>query len=567
MRYNGHMGSDISAALSKTPQDKLSGGFLKNSSELLSDLGFELLFERKGQPLGAVIKQRCHEMVSRLPPSRRPDIILSSTPTQKHCQVWYHPSGFIATTVMTANSLDSDASFDFPSLYVRACRAVPFTGGNLKAVTSWGQFIEPLEFAATPGSFSKDSLSQFFRQAQDRSLGPLLSFNQWHKALSDPIQHDDGALDPIKVSPHPWVELALPWDEVKLTTRATQVPFMQFHFSQLAIARYEKQLKQAALFTARGLPDGIRELILASMRSGIYRNMTESRKNEKSSGSKHHAAFTLRDVVVSSCQEIKGQDYLTPEQCSVFGSWTKELLNKSRASSLRWAALPFHMPGIEGFSRLDMALSATSNVGARNKVFHCLTQSSETQLAQWCAGKGCSRPLALSLARIFLTTDNKPYSKEDVSGDIEFASKALSLLIERLGKDSLVWEDGLGNVWGHALGLAINLPVDEDLVEVQEEKTLHFLAWAIENEIPLPSTVKWSASRYSANPGLVCQASLLDRKDFARIWPMGSREVCASHADLHWDLLSPAVSYCKKIHLERGRHNREAGLSASVPSF
>ena len=535
-------------------------------SSLLRDLGFEFLFEKQGMPKEEAVKQKCLDMIYRQPVSRRPDYIFRNPVYESFAQVWYHPAGFVAT-ISRSRLVGSNGDYSAPRLNIRACREVPMTESRPTLRTSTGRFIQSLEFDSQ--SPSSPSLSNFFIEVANQGKGQLLSFSQWHIAMSDPAQDGvSNVLDPFCGPIHPWRDLALPWKDMDLYVLSTQTPFMQSNFSKMATERYEKQLRQVAAEEVKAFPLPIRPLMFEALNQSIFYDLPRTKKNEKSRANKFKLSHRVKEIVGKATGFLQNQEYLSPAQSSLLEKWIGEMTRSSRASSIRWNSLPMELPGITNFSRLDLALAVSSQPGIHLKVLNCLKQASVEQLTSWCQGEGCSRPLALSLASVLLNTQNKAHTIHELSDTMNFTTEAMSILLDRVGQDHLVWEDGLGNVWGEALGQNINLPVDEDLEQAQNTRSSHFLSWAIENNISLPRVAIWTSTHNSEdddNAPSTHQASLLNREDFIQAWRVGARQYCQEFPELYWNMAFPLVSYSRKVHLD-GFSSDEGSTSPSPQS-
>lgn len=513
----------------------------QNVSEVFISMGFTPLVHVHGIGLLEATIYRCAEKFASSRQGRSERYKNNDRIMEDEHEILYHPSGLIASINGSRRAYSTD---DFEQKrWSLSCLVKTDVGqGHPARLTSAGQSVIKLLFE----SDGHENIAQFLSEVKEKyDQGLMLSPQRWAAVLNDPVfTYDKTDCLPLDGYQAAWVDLALPWMDMPINATATTAHFPITECKRQTVARYEKQFYKEIGKILHSVPDDVKDLVQIQLGSQVKLLMHINKIQHKKRVNLLEVEETARKFLDVIAPYLPN-DGLSGQGSEILSQWVEEFLKPSKASAIRWNKLPMHIPGLKGFSRLDMALAMAHKPGCSHKIIQAIETSSDEQLIGLCRGDGLAAPLGYSLVRIMLHTENRAYEKTELQALSELGKRCLSHIVNRLGSSVLVWDSQWGNVWGLAAGQYINLPMDDDLAEYQMERNNDFVLFAEETGLDLPEEISFSdvqASGFAKTGPPVYTCSLLNASEFAELWGKHARTPARRQPLLYRELLRPAIS-------------------------
>lgn len=522
-----------------------SGARMDTNPDFLEEAGFFLLDTFCGRPLEKEVDERCDRLAGK---TRGSDMY-------KEAKLWVHPSGVIALVKAFAFSQGGPLMFNQASLVFMEDRPLSSQGWPLTGTfgISSGRRI-----ATTQGNHTGavGDLSDSFKMAWSNARvaseqGSLVPLERWLDYMRDPVLENNlSSLSAIMDSP---VSLIRDWSKEQFLATDTTIPAQRYRLSKLALGSLKEKVIEAIGQRTAKYPDQLAQVLTLLLEDEVKNEITSGygfgSKIPTPAHKRNYAMAQFSNAFVNMASSVPSMPVrLSQSQQDVCAQWIQALSDPRSAARTTWKSLPSHLPGVPGLAAHDLLLTHTEFPGVWEKLESQVRAASNEQLLSWIRGQEGNSPLALSIARVVLDIPNRSSRDGEQRRVLPRALGVLDYLASRLGVDALVWESTEFNLWGHALGKDLNLPIDQDLVEIHGTRLRGFLDWAQARHVKLPSIVRWSSFRDPGIKGL--EFMPYDLGTFRQQWLDHGPEIRSMDAALHWALLEPLSSLVRRSALK-----------------
>lgn len=513
----------------------------------LKEVGFSLLDTFSGKPLDKEMADRCARLAR----------ASSASDLYKETKLWVHPAGVIVAVESFAYNPGDSLILNQVSVVSIEDRSLLRSEDRLRNGsfgTSTGRRLSISRGSHTgaagePSDSFKMAWSRAQAASQDGSLVPL---DGWMDCIRDPVFSSHiSAISSVMNAP---LSVALDWSKEKFLASPTTIPSQQYRLCKLSFGSLKEKVLMAISRRTAHYPEPLTHVFGALFDDELKREISlgyglGGGRVPSPADRRQYAMGQFANAFVDLAQDIPGMpERLSQHQQAVCAQWVQVLSDPRPAARTTWKSLPAQLPGVSALAAHDVLLTHTEFPGVWEKLESQVRAASNDQLLSWVRGQEGASPLALSIARVVLDIPNRGSKNGEQRRVLPRALGVLDYLVTRLGKEALVWETAGVNVWGHALGKSLNLPTDEDLVEIHNDRLNGFLDWAQNRQIDLPSIVRWSSDRDQNITGMEFMPH--DVATFRRQWEDHGPEVRKEAADLHWSLLGALSSLTRRSVLD-----------------
>lgn len=509
--------------------------FQASSADWLPSLGFVQVDRFEGLPLSTEMANRC---------AQRSNQRKSSLPESSGVELWMHPVG--ALVVLSDYRLYAGASRNCSSVRMFAIEDWPLSevSRNHKAcglVTGVYASMMSAHQQSTKGQEIRDTWTSIVRSHRADRLVPL---SRWSAYLEMP--GFDNSLGVLASSLKGAIELCLDWPGESFLASPTIIPAQHSRLCTLAIQSATPRIKEVLNERAAGYPPLGAELgrLLLSSALAASRHARLPVVDRKSR--KDYAQSVLARCLVEHLSGVV-PGRLDVAQQKVCQEWIDVLSDPRQSARTRWCQLPSSLPEVTGLAAHDLLLDGVRFPGTWEKLASQIRTATNDQLMSWVSGREGRLPLALSVSQALLHVQNRSSSPDEQRRIIPHALGVLDRLVDRLGVEALVWETPATNVWAAALGSEINLPTDEDLIELHEARLNAFVGWARARGVRLPGAIRWSSFSDKTAPPM--EFAPHNFQEFASQWAVHGPVARREDASHHWKLLGPLVALSSRHEL------------------
>lgn len=525
--------------------------------KVFEKLGMRPLLVARGKTLERYVEEGCRQKVEELPREEARKILLSSpSKVDQKVALWVSPSGMVG--LIEAYLWPNQEKWTLSGVRLEALVQAPFDEVVTGATTSdmvTGESVSELSWrACDQKQFDSENprwklRGQEIKEAGRRGL--LVPLSQWAVIAQQAPQIRWTVFQEALSG---WSKLALDWGQETVFSKATGIPMER-----------ERLVDESLVHAFPKIQSKLRQVLgedphaLSALLEKVLQEKTEGWKNSgklpvvtPGQRKEFRTSFVSGELSKLLKEGVQSQPFLTPAQKQTVSSWVLNLSANDQDSVETWEGLANHAPGLEGLSKLDLALACTSRLDIWERLLGTLKKSSDQELVLWLEGKGCRVPLALGIARALLDIADKYQEDEELVALRKGVFQALDYLVERLGADRFCWEGAGENVWGAALGWHLNLPTDKDLKVTHQKHLWDFLGWSQKHSVRLPEEIRWtSLGRENSRKGKTFECKLSDFSAFEAQWrenPQDWKRTASSH---YWDLLKPVRSLALEARLEK----------------
>ena len=525
--------------------EKLDDLNVDTDSGFFESLGFYKVGVFEGAGIEGEMTRRCKEKTGK-----------SMTRVHQYFYFWAHPAGAVVTGSyfshyasngsLTPKQLSSLSIFGFEECSLKE----PYDVFNFKSHgLSDGTRIKVFNgsHSGPPGSPSAAFALAWSSIASAHKSNTLVPLRDW-RLLANNLEFPQIATSLVSAFEKLW-DLSFDWHNHNFKSKKTDIPSEISHLSSRAVKKLYPLIKErineiTSEYTLEDL-GFVKKILDVSIKRKA--NFFSLNKDQKINAELYSLMASKRLQYLFSLA-LDVPDRLLPSQKKVCSAWIRNLCSPSKSSQSRWKSLPINIDGVKGVASFDLLLECERNAGSWEKLIDQLNSVSDDDLCSWVRGEKSSLPLAMGIAKAILRVPNRGFSKEENDRLMSNAFLALDIIVDRLGKDALILETPEQNVFGWGLGFDFNLPVDEDLVELNERRLSSFLSWMETREIPIPEKVRWSSQD---NPGVTgLEFGFDEYEKFVDQWNSHAVVLRREAVEHHWRLLEPLFLRLRRKELQ-----------------
>ena len=525
--------------------------------KVFEKLGMRPLLVARGKALDRHVEEGCRQKVEQLPREEARKMLLSTPSKMEHrVALWIHPAGLVG--LIEGYLWPNQKKWTLSGVRLEALVQAPFDEIVTGATTSdmvTGEDVSELSWrACDQEKFETENprwklRSQQIKEAGRRGL--LVPLSQWAVIAQ---QAPQVRWTIFQEALSAWSKLALDWEQETVFSKATGIPMERERL-------VDQSLVHALPTIQRKLRQGLGEdtHALGALLEKVLQEKAEGWKNSgklpvvtPDQRKEFRTSFVSGELKKLLKEGIQTQPFLTLSQKETVSSWVLNLSRDDPSSLQEWEGLSNHVDGLEGLSKLDLALACTTRINVWERVQQTIQASSDQVLERWVEGKGCHVPLGLGIAKALLDIADRYQEEEELAALQKGVFQSLDCLVERLGADRLCWEGDTQNVWGAALGWHVNLPTDDDLKALHQRYLWDFLRWSQKHAVRLPETIRWtSLGGESSIRGKTFECEISDFPTFEAQWRENAQDWKRPASSHYWDLLKPVRSLALEARLEK----------------
>lgn len=499
-------------------------------------MGFVRVDRFEGLPLSTEMANRCADRAG----SRR-----SSLPENAGVELWVNPAGALVVKSDFALSASSGRACSSVKMFAVEDWPLSSVSSDNKALGLASGVYASLSYSHQQSSRGDEIKSAWNGVLRAQRAGRLVPFSRWRTYFETP--GFTGSLKSLSATLKGAIELCLDWSKEDFLTSPTTIPVQQSRLvAQAVMSLRSPRIREVLAKRAARYPDEVADTAAFLLSSALefFRPMTLPVVDRASR--KDYAQSVLSACLVEKLSGLVF-DRLDRAQQQVCRDWVDTLSDPRQSARTRWCQLPPNLPGVPALAAHDLLLAGVRFPGAWEKLTSQIIAATDDQLASWVSGREGHLPLALSVSQALMHVQNRSSSPAEQRRVVPHALGVLDRLVDRLGPDALVWETRDFNVWAAALGSEINIPTDEDLIELHEHRNKAFIDWSISRGVRLPDVVRWSS--FSDKIASPMEFPPHDYSKFASQWEAHGPAVRREYASHHWKLLAPLISMTSRHEL------------------